>query len=297
MKKEIFFLICVFVALLLIIPIICSQDSSDNSATNNSTIESITTENITNTTLPSIEMIGFIPQTFRLGDVQFNIRVKNNKNDSIFNIVPLISGRGFSTYDIVPIDYLLSGEKDYIIVNGNFRESGNITLTIKINKDIFYQNVLVMDASEEQKKQEEEKKEILKNLSEKLNELKKNYSALESDYFDKKEMDYDLSKVSLDTLKNYIKTIDNDILLEDVRDANAKMKLAYEEYQDQKTKLDSTKKRSLVARLKDNALIFSTIAGALITFFALYELLKRKSENVVVKIREIKPRAKVKKKI
>ena len=57
--------------------------------------------------------------------------------------------------------------------------------------------------------------------------------------------------------------------------------MAFEEYETQKNKLDNVKPKSIINRIRENALIFSTIAGALITFFTLYELLKRKSENVV----------------
>ena len=43
---------------------------------------------------------------------------------------------------------------------------------------------------------------------------------------------------------------------------------------------------STVDKLKSNAGTFSAIAGALVTFFAVYELLKKKSTAVVSKVQE-----------
>jgi len=51
--------------------------------------------------------------------------------------------------------------------------------------------------------------------------------------------------------------------------------------------MSNLSKVSLAAKLKDNAVLFSTLAGAIITFFTLYELLKRKKENIKEKIKSI----------
>lgn len=48
-----------------------------------------------------------------------------------------------------------------------------------------------------------------------------------------------------------------------------------------KNKLDSAETISILTRLKENAVFFSAIAGAIITFFALSELLRRKGEGIV----------------
>ena len=41
-------------------------------------------------------------------------------------------------------------------------------------------------------------------------------------------------------------------------------------------------------KIKDNIIVISSIAGAIITLFALYELLKKKKEGLYQKIKEIK---------
>ena len=244
----------------------------------------------------SIQILTISPDTFKIGDVQLNIKVQNNDNITKSNLVALVSGKGYSTYDITGIDSLAPGEKDYIFVNGNFKESGNITLTIKIDNNIFYENISVLIQSqadiEEQARLEKEKQDALANLSSELSDLKQKYSQLETDYYNKKDNNYDVSKVSLEQLKNYIRAIESDILNEDIKNARANLNLANDEYLNQKNKLDSSEKISLIARLKENAVIFSAIAGALLTFFALSELLKRNGQHIVGRIHQTKKKDK-----
>ena len=241
-------------------------------------------DNLTET----LVILDFIPKNFKTGDVQFNIKIQNNHSIVLNNIVPIISGKGFSTYNVVPIASLQPGEKDYVIVSGNFKESGTITLTIKIGEEIFYQDLIVEDIVEKElEKEKEDKKGILTNLSLQLLDLKQKYYQLESNYFDKKDRDYDLSNVNLDEIKSYIQDIEIDLINEDIKGSTAKIKLAYESYENQKKKLEISKQKSSLYKLKDYSLIFSTIAGAMITFFALSELLKKKSKKVVGTIKKV----------
>jgi hypothetical protein len=249
------------------------------------------TNNETNKTIPlieKIELLDIIPKNFNIGDAQFNIRIQNNHAEALNNLVPIISGKGFSAYEVIPIDSIKPGEKDYLIISGNFKESGAITLTIKISEEIFYQDVFVENPDEKINTEEEnEKKEVLSNLSSQLLDLKQKYSQLESEYFDKKDNDYDLSKVNIDDLKSYIRNIEMDIFNEDIKNSIAKISIAYESYEDQKKKLENSKQKSSISKLKEYSLIFSTIAGAFITLFALSELLKNKSKKVVVTFRKV----------
>lgn len=227
-----------------------------------------------------IFMTNFIPKYFKLGDVQFNIQILNNKNESLSNIMAFISGKGYSTYDIVPIDYLKSGEKDYIFVNGNFKESGNITLTIKIDKSVFYQNVSVSGNSVEVDKMDEERKKALESLNLQITDLELKYNQLDDELSEKKDSSYDVSKVNLDDLKSFIRQTKISIIGEDVESAKKSLAIAIDEYNDQKNKLDKVTKISLLTRLKDNAVLFSALAGALIMFFTLSELLRKKGQGV-----------------
>ncbi|MEK6827360.1 MAG: hypothetical protein AABX99_02640 [Nanoarchaeota archaeon] len=58
------------------------------------------------------------------------------------------------------------------------------------------------------------------------------------------------------------------------------MNLAGEEYLAQKNRLDNAGKLPLINIIKNNVVLFSTFAGAILTFFALYELFKKKKEDI-----------------
>jgi len=233
-----------------------------------------------------VVMKNFFPKDFKIGDVQFNIQVQNNGNLNLSDVSAFVSGKGFSTYDVTPIELLSVGQKDYVFVSGNFREAGNISLTIKISGEIFYQNVSVLDPSnanqkqlDDLKKQESQKAELA-NLSVKLDELKVNYSALEDSIADKKDDNYDVSKISLTDLKSYIRNVQVGVLDGNLDSAKVNYNLAIDEYADLIVRLSKVKKISTISVLKDNIVIFSTIAGAILTLFAFYELVKKKKREV-----------------
>jgi hypothetical protein len=300
MKKSDLSLILIFVIMFSLVGIIAEDNTNFSleypaNSTNISTI-SINPSNIS-TPNTSVSIISIIPRNFKIGDAQINIRVQNNDNTTKTNLIAIISGKGFSTYDVVPIDSLAPGERDYIILTCSLREAGNITLTIRIDDNIFKEEISVIDpVIVEQQIQEEQNKQILVNLSLEFLNLKQNYSTFENEYYYKKDNNYDVSKVNLDQLKSYIRTIDSNLLNEDIKNTRANIKLANDEYIYQKDKLDSSTTISLLTRLKDNAVLFSAIAGAILTFFALSELLRRKGENIVGKIHESKSKNNSKKK-
>ncbi|MFA5259164.1 MAG: hypothetical protein WC979_06660 [Candidatus Pacearchaeota archaeon] len=289
-KGDLILMIILLIGVFSIVPVFSDENSSIIPTVQNTSNIEYPASNysniseITNTSVPniSISLINIIPRSFNLGDTQISIRVQNNDQVAKKNLAALVSGKGFATYDVIPIDILAPGERDYILLLGNFREAGNLTLTIRIDDNVFKEEVSVIDQYLiEQQNQEAENKQILANLSVEFLILKQNYTFLENYYYAKKEDNYDVSKVSLDQLKIYIRAVDSSILNEDIKNAKSNLKLASDEYVDQKTKLDSATTISIITRFKENAVFFSAIAGAIITFFALSELLKRKSENLV----------------
>jgi len=244
-----------------------------------------------------IEITKFFPNEIIEGEVQFNIQVKNNREDELTNVFASIQGKGFSTYEVIPIETLNANEKDYIFVRGYFSESGEINLTIFIEDFVFYQMVSVVDVFDE----DDEREKLIQKINElsmELDTLKKNYTDLEIIYTDKKENNYDVSRVDLSELKKFLRETESGIISEDVDKAEVNLRLSYEEYYYQKNKLDTAKIIPVIMRLRESALIFSTIIGAVLAFFALSELLKRKGESVygtVKKIGNRKPTKKYKK--
>jgi len=228
----------------------------------------------------------FIPKEFKLGDAQFSIQIQNNKNETITSVLAFVSGKGFSTYEVTAIESLEPGEKGYILLNGNFKESGLINLTMKIAQKTFYQEVSVLGESEEDVKktenllkQQEVKKKVLADLSLQLEILKQNYSDMEAELARKEKEGYDIKDTSLNELKKYIRETQASILGEHSEEARINIGLATEEFNAVESKLKNLEKLPFMKRFKEHLIIFSSIAGAIITFFALYELIKKKGKE------------------
>jgi len=276
MKNQ-FILFAIGLTILLSLGIISSEANYSNGYDNSTNYS-----NETQVIITDVSIINFFPKENKIGDVQLNIQIQNNKDEKISNVLPSVSGRGFSTYNVVSIDELGAHEKDYAFVNGNFRESGNVTLTIKINKETFYQNITVADVNAQA--QEKNNKDLLANTSSQLEILKKDYSDLESAISTKKDEGYDVSKVNLDELKKLLRNVQSDILSENAVQSKVDINIAQDEYSYQKNLLNNAKPISTVNKLKDYAILFSSIAGAIVLFFTLSELLKKKSVNVVTSV-------------
>lgn len=273
MKKS----VLIILGFILVFSLIGVYAQDENQTVDNSSI------------VQSLELTNFMPIEVKLGDAQFNLQIQNNKNETVNNTYAFVTGNGFSTYNVVPITSLAPGEKDYIFVYGNLKQAGNITLTIKINDETFYQNISVVDQnseSDQQKldelQQEQEIEQQVKNISDQLNGLKQNFTILQNELTKKQSTNYDVSLANLNTLDNYLHNIQADILTKNINDANINLNLAYEEYSTQKNVLDNAKKLPLINIIKNNVVIFSTFAGAILTFFALYELLKKKKADITI---------------
>lgn len=268
------------------------------------------TNTTTNTTTPSasepLTIVSIVPAQFKLGDAQLNILVQNNGQSELDDIDALVTGKGFATYDVVPIDSLKPGEKSYILIMCSFSIPGEIQLSIKIDGKTFYRNVTVISNKENNESSNsspnsaptiltaDEYEESLMNqlilLKESLNTLKQNYDHLQREYDEKKSDNYDVSQVSFTDLKKFLRDAESSIIHKDAEQANVSITLASNEYEDQKDELLSAKKIKISFKnlLKDNAVLISTIAGAVIAFFSLIELLKKKKDSIYQTIAEMK---------
>ena len=260
-------------------------------------------QNLTiNEVIVDFTITNFIPKEFKIGDVQFNIQVENIGNTEIKNLMAIVSGDGFSTYDMTPIDLLRSGEKSYIIVLGNLKKEGTITLNIRINEKIFYKDITVINPASvnytKLKEEEEKKKAILDTFSVQFDELKNNYDLLEKELETKRNSNYDVSGVNLNDLKNLIRDVQSSLILENVGQTNASITLALEEYYYEKQELDNAilMKKTIMMIAKENAIVISTLAGALVTLFTLYEILKKKKEGLHQTLNVLKEKSAHKKK-
>ncbi len=246
----------------------------------------------------SFDMVDFLPKRFNIGDAQFNIKIKNKGNVKLGKLVALVSGKGYATYDVMPIEYLNPGESSYIIVMGSFKTAGEIELTIKVNDDIFVQNVTVVDpyyVDAAQRRKDEAaaaaaKRQLIEVLETQVKELELNYTALETELRVKKENNYDVADISLVDLKSYIRDARSSILMEDPVKAKASIEVAHDELQYQAEKISEAKliKKSWMDTFRSNLLLISSTAGAILTLFAAYELFKKKKEAVAEKVMNVR---------
>ena len=135
------------------------------------------------------------------------------------------------------------------------------------------------------------KKRQLKDLSSNLEILKSNYSDLEKQLAQKEDEGYNIKDINLEDLKKNIRDAQAGILGEHVEEARVDIGLTGEELSSIENKMMNLKKLSAIKRFKENIILFSSIAGAIITFFALYELLKKKSKEATTRIETIKQKA------
>ncbi len=303
MKKTIFIFLMIAI---MLFPLISADENSSLMTQIKSTIInesdfsalslSINTTNMTpekspNVALPKKENItlllikNIIPQEFKLGDIQMTLQIENAGTETQKNILALVTAKGFSTYDVLPIDSLNPEEKGYLLITGNFKESGTILLTIKIQSFIFYKNITVIAPSNisnlEKENSEKLKIQLIQNITSELKAIKQKYLDLESKLNEKKNEDYDVSDISLNQIKIDLRETETNIISGEVQKAQASVILAKEELEDQEKKIESVKKASSITKIKEYAIIFSTIAGALLTFFALSEHLKKRSQAIV----------------
>lgn len=298
------------VIFLIAIALACFVSAQDaNESTDNSTAN-VTQDNtnvpIANDTTPIVieepvtdfNIIGFTPTQTKIGDVQLNIQLKNTGNTELNNLYPLVSGDGFSTVNVQPIDSMQPGEKSYLFVMGTFAKAGNINLTIRLMNKVFYRIIAVVDPNAadnkeklaQQQKEEEARKAMLASLSAELTDMQSKYHTLETDFNTKKADNYDLSAVSITDLKNYLRDAQANIVIGDTAKANASLQLALAEFGDQKNNLDAAKKieTSIFDTLSKKAVIISTTVGGILASFTLYEVLKKRKGAVVTIIDKTK---------
>lgn len=231
-------------------------------------------------------MTKFAPTSVDKGDVLFNVEINNTGTVALENLVPVIVARGFSTYDSIPIQKLEPGEKDTAIISGAISSEGNILVTVKVGNKVFYQTITVQATkpADETNKVDTETKLA---LTQELADVKAQYLALEKELSEKSEK-YDTGTVNLDSLKNYVMEAQTNLYSDDLIKANVTLLNAKTELDDQKNKLENSQKKPFLDKLKDNILIISAIAGALLTIFSFYEILRQKQKNIVQKIHEVK---------
>lgn len=243
------------------------------------------------------DLINVTPDEAQKGDVLLKIVIKNTGTTPLSNSVPVVVGRGFSTYDTVPLPELKPGKKGDIFVSGTFAEAGDILLTIKLNDHIFYDRIHISSAEPDaaaMQRTAEIRAALLKNLTAEIQALKTSYDELEQEVRSKKK-GYDLSEVKLDELKKYLLNAEAAAAGGEIEKVRPSLVQAQGEYADQRQRLDAAQKKPFLSIIRDNIVVVSAIIGGILTIFTGYEFFKKKQQVVVEKFKEIKTNADLKK--
>lgn len=268
-----------------------SSELDLNNQTNNltnSTLDNITIEGLLDeVNYTDFNIVNISPTLVAVGDNLFTIEIENTGSTTIENLIPLVSGYGFSSYKTIPIKELLPSERDLAYVFAQLNYESEVILTVTINDKTEYFTINVL--SESQAVNES----IIIDENEQLNITNRLY-LLEDDYktmqesIKKMEKDYFVNDIDLKDLKDYISRSKLQLLSGNLEQANISLVLAEEEFLDLNNKLVSAKKKSIFDTIKDNILLISTLAGAMITLYTFYEFVKRKQKGLYKKIKEFK---------
>lgn len=273
---------------------VSAEDTNETLTDNSTAVENLTS--IVNDSEPVVvpaapisrfEIVEIQPKSAAKGDVLLSVQMKNTGNTALHNLIPIIVAKGFSAYDVVPIKLLEPGAVAASYVSGEFSTAGNILLTLKINDELFYDRLLIEDKAADAGQKVEENTAAVSAVNAQLEALKAEYHGLETELISKRS-DYEVTDVKLDDLKRYILDAQTNIMSESLQKANVSLMLALTEYNDQRFKLDHAPVRPFLQKIKDNLLLISGIATAIITMISFYELMKKKKQDIVQTVKSVR---------
>jgi len=231
----------------------------------------------------SFELVSVTPSETEVGDTLLELTFHNNGTIALSELTPVVVGSGFSTIDVTPIKLLKPNQTDISFVSGQFSNPGIFLLTIKVRDQVLRRSIRVIDSKV---KPVEDLTVMKADLSNQLETLRANYKELDTSYRQKKDS-YDVSNIDLTELKKLISSAETALIQMNLVSANASIIQAQREFADQKAALESVQKIGILKRLRDNIIPFSAIAGAIITLFSFYELMKKKQQHLSKKISEV----------
>ncbi len=284
--------------LIFITGVVFAEDAIENSTLANFTNENLTdigheqnesvsdsnlTDGISDIKIENLTLLEVFPKTLTIGKAQLNLLVQNTGTKELKNLGAFLSGDGTLVSDVRPIEALKPQEQDYILVWVEARKTGVIKLAIRILDKTFYEEITVNEPE-----QETEKKEGLAKLNTELEGYIEDYEELEKEFEMKNIQGYAIKEIGLDDAKDYLRNTQAAIAKEDLNNAKANVVLLKAELGDIKNKLNRAIKptKSLKDTIKENAILVSTIIGAILASFTGWEILKKKKDAVINTIKK-----------
>lgn len=222
----------------------------------------------------------YLPTTLGLGRQQLNILLRNTGTVALTNVSVYVSGPGISTVSTLPLNTLLVGEKDYVFVTADIKQSGVHDLVLKIFFNGKIQDKLVeqLTVLDEQKPASSSEEINATALAQQLEQLKEEYRDLEQEYQNKKidgytvDLVYDRLKETHDSIiqaqeaffdGNYAKVKGHAALATDGLSALA-----------QQLQIVKKPEQKFTDKLKANLVYIGTISAAIVSVFTATGLIK-----------------------
>ena len=147
----------------------------------------------------------------------------------------------------------------------------------------FYEEITVNEPE-----QEREKKEGLAELNTELESYIGDYEELEKEFEMKSIQGYAIKNIDLGDVKNYLRNTQAAIAKEDLNNAKANIVLLKAELEDIKNKLNRAAKqtKSLKDTIKENAILVSTVIGAILAGLTGWEIFKKKKDAIMTMVKK-----------
>ncbi len=230
----------------------------------------------------TVEIEKITPIIFNKGEEQLNIVLRNTGNVILRDLEAQVSGYGITTQEILPIETLPVGEKDYTFTKIFIEQSGAIDIVVKIyeTQTLLTQEIFQITV-EEDVIVEEKKEESLFNESvsvQQLNETRTTYNILEKEYYEKEKEGYILYGIDedLDNIKEYLRVAQVAIIEEDQKEFEKNILAARSSMETIATALNTAEKqkKTIAEFLSGNLTIIGSILGVLISAITVWSMTK-----------------------
>ena len=234
------------------------------------------------------------PKNLTIGNNQVNVIVRNKYFAQLTSVTATISGSGIQTTDAVPIQTLAPGDKDYVILKISASESGTKDVVVQLSAEMpsgkisvkYLDQFFVMAPPAPATPQETVNASL---LFEQFNQTKELLNGLESQYLDKKSRGYLVSEIydSIKNVKDNLQSAQFALADGKFKDAQKYLLLAQSGLDDVKSGIENAvqPQKTFLDKVKDNALLITTISAAIVAVISMIERQKNKVKALREKLR------------
>ncbi|MEK6964075.1 MAG: hypothetical protein AABX70_06610 [Nanoarchaeota archaeon] len=221
------------------------------------------------------------PKQLELGQAQLNVFVSNLYQSDASNVDAKVSGAGIKTLSSIPIGKIFSKDKDAVVLTVKVDESGTIDVLVRITGIVGGEEVALNEYAQVEVKAKETVPPVkiseseVEKISKEINQDKDDLNSLELEYQKKKADGYLVSELydRVKYVRGLLQEAQKSLLDNKYEDAKKTLSLVASSLDDLRQALQESTKvdKSLKDTIKDNALLITTIIGALVAVIGFLE--------------------------